>query len=103
MSQKSLIIFSGISQISNHMMKHSWNLGIWDTFKKMFPYSKESFAGLADIGKTIIIEQNLLDNESGNGSREFLASLHDSETKRNNFSLHQEINSIAIITLIEII
>jgi len=85
-SKESLVILFVLDEVIDHMIKDSAN-------------SIESFTSLADISETIFVDQDLLDNEGSNSSGEFLASLHNSQAEGDDFSLHQEVNSIAIVTL----
>ena len=44
----------------------------------------ETLIGLADVGKTNIVEEYLLYDEDGNSLTELGARLHDAQTQRNN-------------------
>ena len=61
-----------LDELGNHIAQHS-------------PDSVESFIGGADIVETVVVEQNLLDDEDGYSLAKLGSGLHNAETQRNNF------------------
>ena len=55
-------------------------------------HSIEAFVRLTDVGETNIVEQDLLYNEDGHRLTELRASLHDTQTKRDDFGSEEEID-----------
>ena len=61
----------------------------------------EALVGLADIGKTGVIEKNLLYDEYGDGLAKLGAGLHDAKTKRNDLGCEKKVDHIGGIILDE--
>jgi len=70
-------------RVLNHFSQHLRN-------------GKEAVARLAHIVETIIIEQDLLDNEGGDCLTQFIAIFHDMQTQRDSFRLDQELSHLAV-------
>lgn len=64
-------------------------------------YGVESLNSLTDVNEALLIVQDLLDDECGDGLWQLLAFLHDSEAEWNDLSLEQEVNDILIVPLDE--
>jgi hypothetical protein len=56
---------------------------------------------VANVRQSTIIQQNLLQYESGNGFAQFAATLHDAQTQWNNFSGQQEGDDFLFVSLNE--
>ena len=50
----------------------------------------ESFVGLADVGETGFVEEDLLEDERGDGFGELAARFHDAQTERDDFRGEKE-------------
>ena len=61
----------------------------------------EALVGLADVCKTNVIQQDLLDNEDGNGFTELGTRLHDAQAQRDDFGCQEEIDDLGRIILDE--
>jgi hypothetical protein len=61
--------------------------------------SVEPFVCSADVVKTMIVKKDLLDNEYSNRLAKLRTRLHDSETKRDDFSCQEEVDDIGGIVL----
>lgn len=75
-----------LDQLRNHVAEHGAN-------------SIESFIGGAYIIKTMIVEEDLLDNENGHRLAQLGARLHDAQTQRNDLRRQKKINDIGRIVL----
>jgi hypothetical protein len=54
---------------------------------------------VANVVQSVVIKQDLLDNEGSDSSGELLSSLHDPEAEWDDLGLHQESDSITVIAL----
>lgn len=54
---------------------------------------------LTDVLKAKIVEEDLLNDENGHGLAQFAASLHDTETKRDDFGGEEKVDDFAAIVL----
>lgn len=73
---------------SNYMFKKTDGLGLHQLVHHVAEngaYRIEALISMAYIGQASLVEQYLLHDEDGYSFRQFRASLHDPETKRNNF------------------
>ena len=59
----------------------------------------ETLVSLADVLKTHVVKQNLLDDEDSNSLAEFRTSLHDAQAKRNDLSGEKEVNNLRRVIL----
>lgn len=75
-----------LHKLGNHVGEHSAN-GI------------ESLVGRADVVESAVVEQNLLNNEDGNGLTQFGSSLHDSEAQGDDFGGQQEVDDLGRVIL----
>lgn len=64
-------------------------------------YRIEALISMAYIGQASLVEQYLLHDEDGYSFRQFRASLHDPETKRNNFGWKKEMDDSVIVVLLQ--
>lgn len=62
---------------------------------------RESLKGLADVGETCLVQQDLLQDERGHCFGELAARLHYPQTERNNLSRQEEIDHVLLISLKE--
>lgn len=60
---------------------------------------RETFVRLADVRKTSLINQNLLQDESGNRLGELTARLHDPQAERNDLCRQEEVDHLLLISL----
>lgn len=63
--------------------------------------SVEALVGLANVGEADVIEQDLLDNEDGDGLAELAAGLHDSQTQGDDLGAEEERNDLAVVGLLD--
>jgi hypothetical protein len=61
----------------------------------------EALISLANIGKTGVIQQNLLDNKYCDGLAELRASFHDTETEWDNLGREKEVDDFRGVILDE--
>lgn len=54
---------------------------------------------MADVGESHVVQQNLLHDERGHRLGQFTASLHDTETERDDLRLQQEVDDIRVVNL----
>lgn len=73
-----------VHKLSNHITQHG-------------PNSIEAFVSLADILQAHIIEQDLLDDEDGDGLAELGARFHDAQAKRDDFGREEEVDDFAAV------
>lgn len=57
-------------------------------------YSIESLVSSANVVETMVIEKDLLDNEDSHSLAELGASLHDSETERDDLCSQKKVDHI---------
>jgi hypothetical protein len=55
----------------------------------------ETLVSLADVGKTSVIQKDLLYNEDGHGLAQLRSRLHDPEAEWNNLSSEQEVDNFS--------
>lgn len=59
----------------------------------------EALISLADVLQAQIVEQNLLDDENGDGLAEFAARLHDAQAEWDDFCCQQEVDDFTAVVL----
>lgn len=64
------------------------------------PNGIEPLVRLADVGQSQVVQQDLLNDEDGDGFGEFRASLHDSEAERDDFGGEEEVDDVGVVVLL---
>lgn len=75
-----------LHQLGNHVAKDG-------------SHSIEALVGGADVVETVVIEEDLLDNEDGDGLAKFGAGLHDAQAERDDFGGEQEVDDFRRVVL----
>lgn len=60
----------------------------------------KSLVGVADIRQASLVQQDLLNDEDGDGFREFRPCLHDAEAKGYNFRGEKEVDDGVVVVLL---
>jgi hypothetical protein len=63
--------------------------------------SVKAFVRLADIGEPEVVEEDLLDDEDGDGFGEFGAGLHDAEAEGDDLGGEEEVDDVGVVVLLE--
>ena len=63
------------------------------------PDCVESLVGGADVVQAVVVQQDLLDNEDGNGLAELRAGLHDAEAQGDDLGGQQEVDDLGRVVL----
>lgn len=61
--------------------------------------SVKSLVGGTDVVETVVIQQNLLDDEDGNSLAELRTGLHDTQTERNDLGGQKKVDDVGGIVL----
>jgi len=62
--------------------------------------SVESLIGVADVGETGLVEEDLLDDEDGDCLGELRASLHDAQAEGNDLGGKEEVDDLGVVVLL---
>jgi hypothetical protein len=73
-------------KLRNHVAEHS-------------AYSVETLVSLADVGKSSVVQEDLLHDEDGYSFAELRARLHDAQAERNDLRSQQEVDDLSRVVL----
>jgi hypothetical protein len=77
-----------LDELEDHVLKHGGD-GI------------ETLVGMAYVGEAGLVEEDLLDDEDGDGLGELGACLHDAQAKGNDLGGEEEVNDSVIVILLD--